>query len=126
MVTLHSIFERFVLQEAERRCPQRSRGRPRELDDANALALLFKLLRTGMQWRELDCAVHYTTVLRKMHNWTQRGVFDTAYARALRTHKRLCPPTHYCVDSSKQRIHSLLQFVNRASNTSRRLQMKIG
>ena len=100
MVTLHKVFERLVLQEAERRCPRRPRGRPRQLDDAHALALVFKLLRTGMQWRELDCAVHYTTVLRKMHDWTRRGVFDAAYARALRTHKRLCPPTHYCVDSS--------------------------
>ena len=64
------------------------------LDDAHALALVFKLLRTGMQWRELDCTVHYTTVLRKMHDWTRHGVFDAAYTRALRTHKRLSPPTH--------------------------------
>ena len=97
---LHHVFERLVLLEAERRCPRQLRGRPRLLEDANALALVFKLLRTGMQWRELGSAVHYTTVLRRMHTWTSSGVFDAAYARALRTYRRLCPPAHYCVDST--------------------------
>ena len=50
------------------RCPRRPLGRPRQLDDAHALALVFKLLLTGMQWRELDCTAHH--VLRKMHDWT--------------------------------------------------------
>ena len=54
MVTLNEVFERLVLQEARQRCPRRPLGRPRQLDDAHALALVFKLLRTGMQWRELD------------------------------------------------------------------------
>ena len=40
---------------------------------------MFKVLRTGMQWRELDCAVDYTTVLRKLHAWARCGVFDAAF-----------------------------------------------
>ena len=100
MVALSSIFERLVLLEAEARCPPSKRGRPRELSDSEALSVFFKVLRTGMQWREADGAVHYTTLLRRMHVWSKNHVFDAAYTRALKTYKRLCPTTHYCVDSS--------------------------
>ena len=100
MVALSSIFERLVLLEAEARCPPSKRGRPRELSDSEALSVFFKVLRTGMQWREADGDVHYTTLLRRMHVWSKNHVFDAAYTRALKTYKRLCPTTHYCVDSS--------------------------
>lgn len=100
MVALSDIFERLVLQEAECRCPPVRRGRPRSLDDKDALAVIFKLLRTGSQWREIVSDVHYTTVLRRMHTWSRERVFDAAYSRALQTYKRLFPTRHYCVDSS--------------------------
>ena len=76
MVALSSIFERLVLLEAEARCPPSKRGRPRELSDSEALSVFFKVLRTGMQWREADGDVHYTTLLRRMHVWSKNHVFD--------------------------------------------------
>ena len=100
MVALSDIFERLVLAEAEARCPPSKRGRPRELSDPEAISIFFKVLRTGMQWREVDGDVHYTTLLRKMHLWSKNHVFDAAYTRALKTYKRLHPTKHYCVDSS--------------------------
>ena len=100
MVTLNSIFQRLVLIEAEKRCPPSKRGRPRELRDDEALSVFFKVLRTGMQWREVGGDVHYSTLLRKMHLWSKNQVFDAAYTKALKTYKRLFPTKHYCVDSS--------------------------
>ena len=35
-----------------------------------------------------------------MHQWSSRGVFEQAYQHALRTYKRLHPPSRYCVDST--------------------------
>lgn len=125
MVTLHRVFERLVLSEAEKRCPACPRGRPRKLDDVSALTLMFKVLRTGMQWRELDCAVDYTTVLRKLHAWARCGVFDAAYARVLRTHKRLNPPSHYCVDSTYVKNAFGRECVGRNHTDRGRLALKL-
>ena len=97
---LSTIFERLVLQQAERVAPPAQVGRPRQLTDADALAQIFRVLRTGMQWREIDSSHHFTTVFRRMQLWSTRGVFRTAYANALRTYRRLYPPSRYCVDSS--------------------------
>ena len=97
---LSEIFERLVLQQAQLRCPQRKTGRPRELSDDVALRLIFKVVRTGMQWREVDCDVCHTTLLRRMHLWVRASVFESAYKKALRTYKRLNAATQYSIDSS--------------------------
>ena len=75
MVDLNSIFERLVLREAFARCPPARTGRPRELTDAVALQLMFRVVRTGMQWREVSTEISYTTVLRRMATWRDAGVF---------------------------------------------------
>ena len=87
MVSLCETFQRLVLAEVRQRCPEKQIGRPKSLSDEVALTLIFKVLRTGMQWRELDSPVHYTTVFRRLHAWSNASVFDAAYKRALCTHK---------------------------------------
>ena len=68
-------------------------GRPRAVDDRRSLHLMFKVLRSGMQWRELECEVNYTTVMRRMHAWSARGVFAHAHRSLLQTYKKrmACP-----------------------------------
>ena len=80
-------------------CPCAATGRPRGSSDERALKFMFLVLRSGMQWREVDCEVNYTTVLRRMLLWQRKGVFLEAYNKALRTYKRLHPNAFYCVDS---------------------------
>ena len=99
-MNLNCIFERLVLREACRSHPPMPNGRPRAMDDRRALHLMFKVLRSGMQWRELECEVNYTTVMRRMHAWSARGVFAHAYRSLLQTYKKLMPTMHYCVDSA--------------------------
>lgn len=53
-----------------------------------------------MQWRALECEVSHTTVLRRMHTWRKRGVFEAAYRKLLRTYKQLYPTQYYCLDSA--------------------------
>ena len=97
---LCEVFRRIVLQEVERECPPAQTGRPRAIPDAEALDAMFKVLRTGTQWRELTCEVSHTTVFRRMQLWCRHSVFDKAYTRVLTLHSRLRPPKLYCVDSS--------------------------
>ena len=96
---------------AGRRCAQRppvarpTRPRPtarflRHVGDVACRHAARDILRTGMQWREVESSVHYTTLLRRMHLWSSNEVFTAAYRRALKIYKRLFPTKHYCVDSS--------------------------
>ena len=97
---LSDVFEKFVLRFAEQLAPSAINGRKRLLEDKVALSCIFKVLRTGMQWREIDTSVHFTTIFRRMHLWMQKGVFDAAYTAALKVYAKLSPPKRYCVDSS--------------------------
>lgn len=76
---VNAIFERLVLKETKKLCPCSYVGRPRTLSDAKTFELIFHVLRSGMQWRELHCKVNYTTILRRMHTWHAMGVFQAAY-----------------------------------------------
>ena len=62
---MDSIFERLVLQEVERLDPHASTGRPRALSDEQTLCHIFRVLRTGMQWREVETEVSHTTILQR-------------------------------------------------------------
>lgn len=94
------IYGRLILETADSLAPRLKYGRKRSLTDQDALTLIFGLLRTGMQWRELNSPHHYTTVLRRFHLWKREGVFEKAYAQALATYQKIKPPKRYCVDSS--------------------------
>ena len=97
---LSDIFRRLVLSEIELNRPQSRAGRPKILSDEDALNCAFKVLRTGMQWREVESHVSYATVFRRIQGWSRDSIFEKAYKRALKTYKKLYPPKYYCVDSS--------------------------
>ena len=88
-----------MLAEVER-LPRAPQGRPLKFSDADALEIMFKVLRTGMQWREVVAPVCYTTVFRRFQTWHLRGIFRDAYKKVLQTHAKLQRPRFYCVDSS--------------------------
>ena len=43
------------------------------LGNEEALDCMFKVLRTGMQWREIESTVSYATVHRRMASWNSHG-----------------------------------------------------
>ena len=47
------VFKNLVVKYADEKVPLCGKGRPRVLDTANAAELIFKVTRTGMQWREV-------------------------------------------------------------------------
>ena len=125
MVDLNSIFQRLVLREASARCPPARTGRPRELTDAVALQLMFRVVRTGMQWREISTEISYTTVLRRMATWRDAGVFRHSYEAALRTFKKLYPTQYYCVDSAYVKNAYSSECVGRNHTDRGRKAMKL-
>ena len=62
-VRLSDVFKRMVIQKATQLDPPSRTGRPKELSDDDAVHLMFKVCRTGMQWRELECDVCHTQQL---------------------------------------------------------------
>ena len=97
---LSSVFKTFLIREIDDLNHTKIKGRPIILQDEEALNCIFKVLRTGMQWREIQSSVSYATVFRRFQQWTNKDIFRKAYKRALLTYKRLVPTKYYCIDSS--------------------------
>ena len=97
---LSEVFGRILLKTAQEVAPSSRYGRKRTLSDHDAANHIFTLLRTGMQWRELDVGVHCTTVFRRFHAWKREGVIQRAYTQTLSIYQKLHRCKRYCVDSS--------------------------
>lgn len=54
-------------------------GRPSKFSDKWYLTQIFKVLRTGIQWRFLQTDLHFTTVFKKFVFYTKHEVFNRAY-----------------------------------------------
>jgi transposase len=85
---LSSVFKTFLLREIDASNHTKIKGRPIILqEDEEALNCIFKVLRTGMQWREIQSSVSYATVFRRFQQWTNKDIFRKAYKKALLTYK---------------------------------------
>ena len=92
---LSHIFERLLLKMGKSRT-----GRPAKLGNEEALKCVFKVLRTGMQWREVDASVSFVTVFRRFQTWSKNNVFQNAYKRTIEVYRKLIPSKYYSIDSS--------------------------
>ena len=95
-----NIFKSFILEEINHLNRNKSKGRPLTLQNEEAIDCVFKVLRTGMQWREIQSSVSYATVFRRFQAWSAMDVFKNAYRRALSVYLKLVPCQYYCIDSS--------------------------
>ena len=120
---LNDIFQRLVLLQLQAERKSKA-GRPKTLSDEVALDCAFKVLRTGMQWRELEAPVSYATVFRRVQAWEQDCVFLKAYNRALRTYKKLYPTKLYCVDSSYVKNQYGREDEKQAAGSTRKIIFK--
>ncbi|AET42425.1 hypothetical protein EXVG_00398 [Emiliania huxleyi virus 202] len=100
---ISNIFKRVLLQEIGKYNETMKKRRPRKCSDEEILDLVFKLLRTGMQLRELDGPVHYANVTRRFKMWCVANVVENAYTKLLKTYTKLNKITRFCVDSSYTR-----------------------
>jgi len=95
------LFRELVRIEVAHQFPAKNRGRPQLLTFDDAFDGIARVLRTGMQWRELaTTSASYITVFKTMHKWINANVFRTAYRRLLSLYQRTRVPKHYCIDSS--------------------------
>lgn len=101
MADPRALYREFVRIEVARQFPEQRRGRPRIITFEQAYDGILRVLRTGMQWRQLDTVrVSYITVFKTMRRWIEASVFHTAYRRLLALYHRKRRPQHYCIDSS--------------------------
>ena len=72
-----------------------------QLDIDEAIDCLFKLVRTGMQWREVELAsASYSTLFKHVKRWVTEGIMQASYSQILRKHVAAHPEKYYIVDSS--------------------------
>lgn len=85
-------------------CPSYKVGRPRLTNDEYILKNIFKILRTGMQWRELD-TIHLSpkTINNYFNKWSRLNIFSEAYKyliRLLYHKKKTIKSAYYITDTS--------------------------
>lgn len=98
---LNPIYRSFVKRLIRDRFPPRSLERPSKLDLDDGLDVLFKLIRTGMQWREVQpVSVSPITVYKHTRRWFEAGIFGDAYRRVLKVYAKHHPCKYYCMDST--------------------------
>ena len=101
MIDTKHLFRDLVRIEVARQFPRQGRGRPRLLSFDEAYDGILRVMRTGMQWRQLRSqSVSHITVFKTMHRWIDASIFRTAYRRLLILYHRTRRPKYYCIDSS--------------------------
>ena len=72
-----------------------------QIDIREGIDCLFRLVRTGMQWREVNIAsVSYITLFKHVHRWVDAGLFQATYASLLARYATGHDQKYYIVDSS--------------------------
>ena len=95
------LFKTLLRVQVQQSFPTQTRGRPTKLTFNDAYDDILRVIRTGMQWRQLRPKdVSHITVFKTMHKWVSANVFETAYRNLLRLYKRKRRPRYYCIDSS--------------------------
>ena len=95
------MFQNLLRIQVEAHFPKNTRGRPALLSFDDAYDDILKVVRTGMQWRQLQPKhVSFITVFKTMHKWNKADVFRVAYQNLLRLYSRRRRPRYYAVDSS--------------------------
>ena len=75
--------------------------RPIKLDIDEALDCLFKVIRTGMQWREVSIqSASYCTLFKHAQKWVHSGIFHRAYSTILNRYASHNNGKYYIIDSS--------------------------
>jgi len=94
-------FKNLILNKIAAKFPAARTGKPLKMRPELAIESLFRLIRTGSQWRE--CDVHdtsVTTVYRHCRKWMDSGIFEEAYRHILRFYHRRIKQKYFCVDST--------------------------
>ena len=95
------LFRTIVKNTVAQTFPVQTRGRPVKITFDLAYDSIVRIVKTGMQWRELHCEnISYITVFKTLHKWSDANIFQTAYTRLLRLYNRRRRPKYYCIDST--------------------------
>ena len=75
-MTTQNLFKKILEIEVSRLHPYSVKGRPRLLHFEEAFDSIVRVVRTGMQWRQLrPPTVSYMTVFKTMHLWMKAKVW---------------------------------------------------
>lgn len=54
-------------------------GRPNKMDNKHYIDNILHVLKTGIQWKEINSTLHYTTYHKKFINWSNNKVFQNVF-----------------------------------------------
>ena len=92
------LYKSVLRVHVARHIPPSAKGRPPLLSFDDAYDDILRVLRTGMQWRQLKPKlVSFITVFKTMHRRIAADLFRTAYRSMLRLYARRRRPRHCCI-----------------------------
>ena len=75
--------------------------RPMKLDIDEGIDCLFRIVRTGMQWREIEVkSASISALFKHVHRWVKAGVIQDAYTSMLHSYASRNDEKYYIIDSS--------------------------
>ncbi len=75
--------------------------RPLKINIDEAIDCLFRLVRTGMQWREVEItSVTYSSMFKHVKRWVDHNIIQDAYSAILNMYASKCDGKYYIVDST--------------------------
>lgn len=122
---LSATLQRYMASLVRTHFPPQKRGRPPKLNVEDALEMLFDLMRTGKQWREVRGHISYSSLNKYFHKWKDAGLFTTLYCQMLRRYKRRYKTEFYCIDSTYVKNLFGVEGMGRNPTDRGRLALKV-
>ena len=74
--------------------------RPMKLDIDEGIDCLFRIVRTGMQWREIEVkSASISALFKHVHRWVKAGVIQDAYTSMLHSYASRNDEKYYIIDT---------------------------
>ena len=98
---ISSLFKSELRKRIEAPYAMLRKRRPIKLDIDEAIDCLFRLVRTGMQWREVEItSVTYSSLFKHVQRWVDGNIMQDAYSAILNKYASKCDGKYYIVDLS--------------------------
>jgi transposase len=76
---MNSLTQQILTHLIDEHESTKTRGRPNKKDTAHYLKHIFKILKSGMRWCDLDGGLYYKTYYKKFDKWVKAGIFESAH-----------------------------------------------
>ena len=100
-MNIPELLNNIIIEYVDLYFPKSQLGRPRKYKTTFIIHYIFKVLRTGIQWKELYVPNgNYKTIYNIFNKWTKKKIFMKSFIQLLELYLKQRKPKYYVIDSS--------------------------